>query len=309
MMPRAIDAVRAGRGLLRRAAARALRAELAPEEAQARHSSPRSRFGVLGDGARMHYLAAGAADAPALVLVHGSFDSAFTWERVIDRLADDFRVIAPDLPGHGLTGRTAEDRYAIGDMARALGDLLDALGVESAHLVGNSMGGNVAWRFALERPAATRRLVLISASGYPGSALLLPGFRDPITRWLYHNVDPTPVTRLGLRRAVVDPSCIDDAYVVRSVDFLCRRGARHAHALRSEQRRGEEQPIAPLGDITAPTLVVWGERDRIVPVAHAHRFHADLPGSELTIYEAIGHAPQLETPERLASDLSGFLRR
>ena len=101
-------------------AALILRPDVSIDQVEARHRDEHSHFVDLPDGTRLHYLEQGASDAPPLVLVHGSFDSAFTWERVMPKLADRFRVIAPDLPAHGLTGRTRRDRYTMQDMVAAM---------------------------------------------------------------------------------------------------------------------------------------------------------------------------------------------
>lgn len=296
--------------LLGLAATVVIRFDRPAEEIDASYRTDQSHFVELADGTRMHYLEAGAADAPVLVLVHGSYDTAFTWEHVMPALAEHFRVIAPDLPAHGLTGRTPADDYTMDAMVGAVHGLVEQLGIERFHLAGNSMGGNTAWLYALQHPERVARMVLIDASGYPshGSATLTDPNPGAVMRWLYRNGNPVTFVRRGFDNAVADTSLVSDALVQRSVDLLRRQGSRDAHALRREQRHLHEQPFQRIGEIATDTLIVWGDQDALVPVSSARRFHADLKHSELVIYEGIGHLPQLEAPARLTADMQRFLR-
>ena len=287
-----------------------IRPDLSASEIDARHRTDQSHFLELPDGTRMHYLEAGPSDAPTLLLVHGSFDSSFTWERVMPALAADFHVIAPDLPAHGLTGTTPVDAYAMSDMVNAVHRLVGALGLSRFRLVGSSMGGLTAWLYTLAHPEQVERLVLIDSAGYPNdNAPLVNHEPGPVMRWLYRNGNPTVLVRRGFDRAVADPAAVSDAYVVRSVDFVRRAGSRDAQAKRNRLRNTEQQPTKRIAEIRVPTLVVWGDDDALLPVAAAHLFHAALPNSELKIYAGIGHMPQLEVPELLAADLRAFLMR
>ncbi len=285
-----------------------IRPDLSASEVDARYRTDQSHFLELPYGTRMHYLEAGPPDAPTLLLVHGSFDSAFTWERVMPALAADFHVIAPDLPAHGLTGRTPLDAYAMSDMVNAIDGLVTALGLSRFGLAGNSMGGNAAWLYTLTHPERVERLVLIDSAGYPNdSAPLVDHEPAPFMRWLLRHGNPTILVRRGFDRAVADPAAVSDAYVTRSVDFLRRAGSRDAQAKRNRLRNIEKQPIERIPEIRVPTLVLWGDDDALLPVDAAHLFHAALPNSELKIYAGIGHMPQLEVPEQLVNDLRAFL--
>jgi pimeloyl-ACP methyl ester carboxylesterase len=286
----------------------ALRTDLPANEVDTRHRVDASRFVTLADGTRMHYLDAGAKDAPVLVLVHGSFDSAFTWARVMPDLAREFRVIALDLPAHGLTGRTARDAYTMNDMVAAVHGLVEHLGLARFDLGGNSMGGNTSWLYALAHPGHVRKLVLIDAAGYPATgAPLVDTNAGAVKSFFYRWGNPALLVRRGMRRAVADPASLPDGYVARSVDFVRRKGSREAHMIRNRVRAIHEQPFHRMGEITAPSLIVWGDRDTLLPVDAAHRFHADLPHSDLRIYTGIGHMPQLEAPGRLIADMRAFL--
>lgn len=287
-----------------------IRPDLNVSEVDARYRTEQSHFLELSDGSRIHYLEAGSPDAPTLLLVHGSFDSAFTWERIMPALAADFHVIAPDLPAHGLTGTTPLDAYAMSDMVNAVHGLVSALGLSRFRLVGSSMGGLTAWLYTLTHPEHVERLVLIDSAGYRNdNAPLVDHEPGPVMRWLYRHGNPTVLVRRGFDRAVADPAAVSDAYVTRSVDFLRRASSRDAQAKRNRIRNTEQQPTERIAEIRVPTLVVWGNDDALLPVSAAHLFHAALPDSELKIYTGVGHMPQLEVPELLAKDLRDFLMR
>jgi pimeloyl-ACP methyl ester carboxylesterase len=285
-----------------------VRPDLSTAEVDARYRTDQSHFLELPDGTRMHYLEAGPPNAPTLLLVHGSFDSAFTWEQVMPALAADFHIIAPDLPAHGLTGTTPVDAYAMLDMVNALDGLVGALGLSRFHLAGSSMGGLTAWLYTLAHPEHVERLILVDSAGYPNeNAPLVNHEPGPLMRWLYRNGNPTILVRRGFDRAVADPAAVNDAYVARSVDFLRRAGSRDAQAKRNRLRNIEQQPIERIAEIRVPTLVVWGDADALLPVAAAHLFDTALPSSELKIYSGIGHMPQLEVPGQLTKDMRAFL--
>jgi pimeloyl-ACP methyl ester carboxylesterase len=296
--------------LLSLAAVVGLRGDLPAAEVDSRYQGSQSHFVTLADGTRMHYLEAGAASAPPLLLVHGSFDSCFSWERVMPELARDFHVFAPDLPAHGLTGKTARDRYAMQDMVAAVHGLTTKLGLSRFDIAGNSMGGNTSWLYALAHPERVRRMVLIDAAGYPlTGGPLVDTHPNPVKRWLYLHGNPSLLMRRGFERAVADPASVSDAFVERAVVMLRRDGSRLAQAERNRVRDITGQPFARIREIQTPTLVVWGERDQLLSPEGARRFHADLPNDELKLYAGIGHMPQLEAPARLVADMREFLAR
>jgi pimeloyl-ACP methyl ester carboxylesterase len=192
-------------------------------------------------------------------------------------------------------------------MVTAVHGLLTQLGIERASLAGNSMGGNTAWRFALAHPERVERLVLIDASGYPGNPGVGPRSENAVTRVLYRYGNPTPLIRSGFRDAVEDKAIVTEDRVQRWVSYIRRQGSRDAHRKRAEQRAVNDQPFARMTDVRAPTLILWGEKDALVPVAHAARFDQDIKDSRAIVYKGIGHMPQLEIPERSANDAREFL--
>jgi pimeloyl-ACP methyl ester carboxylesterase len=260
------------------------------------------------------YRRAGAGQA--IVLLHGIAGSNTTWDELLPVLARDHDVIAPDLPGHGESGSSAGD-YSVGAMAATVRDLLLALGVERVTVVGHSLGGGVAMQFAYLFPDFTERLILISAGGLGRSvnpvlaSAALPG-AELVTAVLGQG------TRLASKLYRSLPVVPQPGRVVeeleRGLSALAVRETRAAfHAtLRSVVGFDGQRVFA--GDrlylaAAMPTLIVWGERDRIIPAGHGHRAHAAMPGSELVVMPDVGHFPPMEAPEALGDAVSDFMAR
>lgn len=265
-------------------------------------------------GHRVVYRRAGAG--PVVVLVHGIAGTSATWEAVLPRLAETHLVIAPDLPGHGGSGHSAGD-YSVGALAATVRDLLFALGVSRATIVGHSLGGGVAMQFSYLFPQETERLVLISAGGLGrtvnpvlGSAAL-PG-AELVTAAL-GGAASLGGRALGpvLRRlpAARSPSARELGRSVVSLGDRQTRQAFHA-TLRAVVGVGGQRVFA--GDRlylaeAMPTLILWGDRDPIIPVGHGRRAHAAMPGSRLVVLEDVGHFPPLERPDEVVAAIGAFL--
>jgi pimeloyl-ACP methyl ester carboxylesterase len=252
-----------------------------------------------------------------VVLIHGMLNSSRHWEAVAARLAERHTVIAPDLLGHGDSATTQGD-YSLGAHASGIRDVLSALGVDRATIVGHSLGGGVAMQFFYQFPERCERLVLVSSGGlgrevsWPLRLIAMPGAEALVA-----------VTSSGPALRAFD----------RIADRLQARGASTAPYVRAAARafgelEGEGARRAFLGTLRAvvgvrgqrvnahdrlylagalPTLIVWGGRDRTIPVEHAHSSHAAVPGSRLRTLESAAHFPHLEDPEGLATALLDFL--
>ncbi|MFI5308829.1 MAG: alpha/beta fold hydrolase [Polyangiales bacterium] len=296
-------------GLVVIALAVTVRLDLPAADVDAKYSSPASKFLDLASGARVHVRDEGKRDGPALVLVHGSNDSLHTWEAWVPLLGRDFRLVSLDLPGHGLTGRVPGDDYSNDALVRCLAAVVDVLGLRDFALAGNSLGGHVAWRYALDHQDRVQRLILLDAGGYPNAGprptfakvLALPG-----AQLFIRYLDPAPLVRSGFRQAVVDPNVITPQSIERSVEMIRREGSRDAiaHRLKVAQMVG---PYARMRELRMPTLILWGERDRFVPVQNAYRFKADIRNSSLITYPNVGHLPMREVPERSAAHVREFM--
>ena len=272
------------------------------------------RFRVV-HGYRRAYRTAGSG--PPVVLVHGIGDSSATWEPVITALARRHLVIAPDLLGHGHSDKPRAD-YSVAAYANGIRDLLGVLDVERATLVGHSLGGGVAMQFAYQFPERTERLVLVGSGGagpdvtpvlramtLPGAAILLGLLQLPTARL---QVDAV----VGLLRVLGTDLGQDAPDLLRMLDALPDATARAAfiRTLRAVvDWRGQVVTMLDRCYLTRgmPTLLVWGERDAVVPVAHAHRAHAAMPGSRLEIFAGAGHFPFHTDPTRFVGLLEEFL--
>jgi pimeloyl-ACP methyl ester carboxylesterase len=295
--------------LLAAASAVVIRPDLTVAEVDQLYKKPFSKQVTLRDGSKMHYWDRGNATGPVLVLLHGSYDSADTWEEWAPQLENDFRLIVPDLPAHGLTGKTVSNDYRAEAMAGALHELIEQLGVARASIAGNSMGGRVAWVYTHAHPERVERLVLVDASGYPNPSTLTPPPSNAVMRWLSRYGNPKRRIRSGFIRAVgeSDEALITDARLDRWTAYVRREGTRDAHRKRAEQGTGVASGQDRIATIQTPTLILWGDQDALIPVEHARYFARDLPNNRLIIYEGVDHMPQLEIPERSANDVRAFL--
>ncbi len=267
-------------------------------------------------GRPVTYAQAGAG--PVLLLVHGMGGGYENWREVIGPLARRYTVVAPDLPGHGASAPGSGD-YSVGALAVGMRDLLLALGHERATLVGHSLGGGIAMQLAYQFPALAERLVLVSSGGLgPEVSLVLraaalPGSELWITTsaWTASWLGPAVGRGLAAVRFRPSPATIDVARGYASLSDPGRRAAFLA-TLRSVINVGGQRIDA--GDrlyLTAgmPTLIVWGERDSIIPVSHGERAHAEIIGSRLEIFDGVGHIPHLEAPARFVAVLERFLEQ
>lgn len=277
----------------------------------------------------VHYRDEGPGDeatgsALTLVLLHGTASSLHTWNRWADDLRRKHRVVRFDLQGYGLTGPNADRVYTV-DRQVAVGEaLLRHLGVGKAVLGGNSLGGQVAWRWAVAHPERARGLILVDAAGAPreeasgddagGGTVLdlatIPGLRHLLTR-----LTPRFLVESGLEDVYGDPSRLEPAVVDRHYRMLLAEGNRKAlvdamtsrRAPQSSARLEPKQAAHALRRLHVPALVLWGAEDDWIPPSHGERFHELLPSSELVVYDDLGHVPQEEAPERTVEDVRVFL--
>jgi pimeloyl-ACP methyl ester carboxylesterase len=258
-----------------------------------------------------------AGEGPVLLLIHGITSSSLTWSRVIPSLARRFTVIAPDLAGHGGSDKPKGD-YSLGAQASAVRDLLLALGHERASIVGHSLGGGIAMQFSYQFPERCERLVLVDSGGLgrdvslllraatlPGSEFVLPFLAA--TRLLdAGELAGRLLGRVGLHART------DVEEMARGHATLSDAEARAAfvHTLRAVVEPGGQRVNASnrlyLAQHT-PFLLLWGERDSIIPVSHAHATHAQVPNSRLEIFADSGHFPQLDQPECFIDVLIDFI--
>lgn len=281
---------------------------------EAKYASTDSRFVDLPGGLHVHYRDQGPRDAArTLVLVHGFSASLHAWEPWVQRLAKDYRVVTLDLPGHGLT--RAPDTYSPSTTASVgvVDQVATKLGLSTFVLGGNSMGGGVAWNYALAHPEKLSGLVLVDAAGWPdpnrsreGSPIVFKLLANPVGRWFLRNADPAAFAEKGLKQAYVDESLVTPAVVQRYTDLARAPGHR---AILTGGRPPANTTVTPdtFKAIKTPTLILWGEKDALIPVAHAKALGGVIPNSKVVIYPEAGHVPMEQLPDRSAADLRTWL--
>lgn len=259
------------------------------------------------DGLRVHYRDQGRG--PALLCLHGICSSLHTWDGWADALKNRYRIIRLDLPGWALTG-PANFPYHREEYMKFLDKFIDALGIRKVNLAGNSLGGYYAWNFAVSHPERVGKLILIDPAGYPKK---VPGPVQLLTM---------PV--IGDLCAAITPKCIFAGFVKevygnagrmkpgtldRYYDLMMYNGNRKTcmTIFRELKKISAEEP-AGISSITAPTLIMWGGKDRWNPPHIVKRFRNDLPHARVLVYNGAGHVPMEEIPEITSRDADLFLR-
>ena len=280
---------------------------LPPEDFELRHMEIH--------GHRVAYREAG--DGPVICLVHGITSTSATWERVMPYLARRFHVVAPDLLGHGGSAKPRGD-YSLGAYASGVRDLLVALGHKRATFVGHSLGGGVAMQLAYQFPERCERLVLIDSGGLghevnlllraatlPGAEFVLPLLASSGLIDAGHAVSRL-FGRLGLRVGT------DIGEMARGHASLSDPAARAAfvHTLRTivdpRGQRASAKDRLYLAE-NVPFLIVWGDRDPIIPVDHGYDAHEQVPSSRLEIFSGAGHFPHIDDPQRFVDLMEDFV--
>jgi pimeloyl-ACP methyl ester carboxylesterase len=269
-------------------------------------------FLKLPDGARAHVLDQGNRSGPAIVLIHGSNASYLTWQPWVRRLGDSYRMISIDLPGHGLTGAVPDHDYSQEGMVKFVKEVTDKLGLAKFALAGNSMGGGVAARYAEEYPSDVSKLILVDAAGMQVKSgdrtpLAFRLARIPVINEILLHITPRSLVTDGLNDAVVRKQIINDRMIDSYWDFARMTGTRQATLERFNL--GYDNAVAQhIGDIKAPALILWGQDDRVIPVAAAYKYNKAIPGSVLIVYPGTGHIPQEEVADQSAAAVRDFLK-
>jgi pimeloyl-ACP methyl ester carboxylesterase len=266
-------------------------------------------------GHRLCYRAGGSG--PLLVLVHGITSSSASWEPVLARLAEHFTIIAPDLLGHGDSAKPRGD-YSLGANASLLRDLVLALGHDRATVVGHSLGGGIAMQFAYQFPERVERLVLVASGGLGRKvspllrAVALPGAELVLPLLVAGRVVNAGTRVGGLMRRIGLRVGSDIGGIATGFASLRDIEARRAfvHTARSVVDIGGQRVSATdklyLAE-AVPTLIVWGDRDPVIPVDHGLRAHELMPGSRLEVFAGSGHFPHHDDPERFARAIADFV--
>jgi pimeloyl-ACP methyl ester carboxylesterase len=295
--------------------------EIPRDVVDAKYTSPASQFLDMTNGARVHFRDEGNPDGSVVVLVHGSNASLHTWEPWIRELGAGYRIVTMDLPGHGLTGGVPDNDYSSAAQLNTVSAVVTHLGIDQFVLGGNSMGGGVTWRYALQYPDQVEAMILVDASGLPAwraerraeqngeekeAPLAFKLLGQAWFRTIAKYIDPYYLVVQGIESSYNNSTVINQALIDRYYELSLRAGTRDATLARFGDRRNRDE-IFDLSSLEQPTLVMWGREDSLIPVETADKFAQVLPNASVVIYDDVGHIPMEEIAERSAQDVLAFL--
>jgi len=271
-----------------------------PEELYKKYALASSQQIAIG-GVQLHYSDEGnRLDSTPLLLIHGTSSSLRTWDGVTAQLKSQYRIIRFDLPGFGLTGPNPNRDYSTSYYNQVIDSLLTALHVSRVIIVGNSLGGSIATQYAIYQPAKVRGLVLVDAAGLPPAKKTTGaiGFKlaqMPVINRLLTIITPRELVKKSLQDAYGDTEKVTDSLTTQYFDMLTREGNRQA--LIDRMRQGWQVKDSNfLTKVEAPTLIVWGSNDRLIPVENAELFQQKIKNSQVHIWDNLGHVPMEEDP-------------
>ena len=279
-------------------------------ELKAKYTNTESSF-ISVDGMDVHFRDEGnQTDSIPIVLIHGTASSLHTFDAWTNSLKNSNRVIRIDLPAFGLTGPFPDRNYSIANYTSFIKDFLTALKIKQCVLVGNSLGGQIAWNFTLEQPDMLEKLILIDASGYPLNSKSVPiAFKlaqTSVLKNLLTFITPRFLVRPSVENVYFDTSKVTDSLVERYFELTLREGNRQALVDRFKTSK-DISAYKNIKNIKQPTLILWGADDLLIPVENAYRFHKDLPNDTLAILNDSGHTPMEESPIESLELVTNFL--
>lgn len=279
------------------------------EELSPKYAQPPSAF-MQVENTSAHYRDEGmSSDRLPIVLLHGTGSSLHTFDAWAQRLSTQRRVLRVDLPGFGLTGPFPDRDYSIQHYVQWLHAFLQQSNVTRFVLAGNSLGGNIAWNYTASFPDSVDKLILIDSSGYPIAAQSTPlAFRLAQTPILKHGlkwITPRFMAQSSVENVYADSTKVTDTLIDRYFELTLRAGNRQALGDRFKSQSPPD--ISLIKTIQQPTLILWGDQDRLTPLELAQRFHEDLPSSQLVVLKNTGHVPMEESPEESLEAVLSFL--
>lgn len=272
---------------------------------EAEYMTANDRF-VEISGARVRVREEGPENGDVIILIHGFSFSLESWNGWAERLSEDYRVIRYDLLGHGLTGPDPQQRYAPQERAEFLAALMDALDIERASLAGSSLGGTIAWRFAAAWPNRVDKLILVDPGVFQFNEVGDTPVEPPTAIQAFFQLAPEAGVRQSLAFSYADPAAVSEARIQTIIDMMRREGNGEAFIAHIRQFTMPD-PAALLSQITAPTLILWGGRDLLIPASHGPRVADAIANSQLIIYDDLAHASHEDDPARTVADVLTFL--
>lgn len=283
-----------------------------PDTMRDKYENESSEYVTMANGDRIHYRDEGNPTGTPLLLIHGSSSSLQTWEPLVERLGDRYRLISYDQPGHGLTGPNQNRTYTAGALHKAAISVLDHLDIERAIWVGNSMGGWLSWRAGIEHSDRVSGLVLISASGAPLDEprelyLAAKIMQTELGRWLAPRFTPRSIARSSAEHSYYDDALVTDELVDRYWELARFPGNRVATVDRARVDR-EPEYWDRVSDIDVPVLVLWGDQDTVTPTSMATKYKEQIPNTEVIIYPNVAHIAMEEVPDKVARDIDRWVQ-
>ncbi len=284
---------------------------LSKEEVKQLYCTPDSKF-FKWNGVDVHYTDAGKG-IPVL-MIHGFGGSVYDFYMLDSLIRDQYRVIRVDLPGFGLSDfPTTKDPNP--DFYSAYSEFfkvfMDTLHVDTAYVMGNSLGGSMAWNLCVQHPEVFKKLVLFNSAGYEMDKVIKSANANLLRNDFVKNVTqkglPELFTRIAVQRIFYNQNSIDKKTIKRMNDLWNRDGnLNHVLAIANSEKFLD---TALIKTISCPTLIIWGKQDNIIPVGHTNRFHRDIKNSTEIIYDSCGHVPMMERPLDVKRDVLKFLQK
>ena len=277
---------------------------------KAKYLKPNSAF-IDIDGVSVHYIIEGRSDdSLPIVFIHGTSASLHTWDTLSSLLKTNKKIIRFDLPAFGLTGPNRLNQYDFNFYNQFLDEFLLKLNVTKCIVAGNSLGGSIAWNYAIASPDKVKQLILLDASGYPkkdekGSL----GFKlaaIPVLNQALKHISPISLIRKSLEDAFYDKSLVTEKMVQQYHDMLLREGNRAAvlelfqHPMKPDATK--------IKTITQPTLIIWGKEDQLISYKNAALFKQDIRNSQILVLDKVGHIPMEEAPNQVATAILKFIQ-
>ena len=277
---------------------------------KAKYLKPNSAF-IDIDGVSVHYIIEGRSDdSLPIVFIHGTSASLHTWDTLSSLLKTNKKIIRFDLPAFGLTGPNRLNQYDFNFYNQFIDEFLLKLNVTKCIVAGNSLGGSIAWNYAIASPDKVKQLILLDASGYPkkdekGSL----GFKlaaIPVLNQALKHISPISLIRKSLEDAFYDKSLVTEKMVQQYHDMLLREGNRAAvlelfqHPMKPDATK--------IKTITQPTLIIWGKEDQLISYKNAVLFKQDIRNSQILVLDKVGHIPMEEAPNQVATAILKFIQ-
>ena len=294
--------------------------DIPKNEIISKHANESSKFLELSDGSLIHLRDEGNKKGKVILLIHGFNGSLFNYEPMVPFLTDEYRVISLDLPAHGLTGAVKSDLYSHEGFEKVIGEVVKLLGINKFYFVGHSMGGMIAWRYALKHLDQLNGLIIIGSPfianeeeykdfqsiNAPPAAFEI--IESKFFRRALEYVTPRLLVKEGVSQTVYDQSIVTDELVDQFHDIILMEGTRLAIGMLVEDH--EDDFIAnpnDLKNISIPSLILHGEEDNLVDIRFVEHFIDQIPNVRLISYPNVGHMPPMEIPAILAQDIRGFI--